>query len=132
DATIDWLVRCMESPATRWHGAYEFCWPGNEEVQAIPLGRLDRNHWKRLVDALLQTREFHHGDRLLLKVLQSLPEPRIDKRLKDELRRSLADADSFRGGLLMEVLIDRMDFKEGRILLDRLNGLDSTDQPGCR
>jgi hypothetical protein len=126
DATVDWLVRCIESPVTRWEGAYEFTRSSfrlarQGDPEPIPLRRLKKDQWTRILDAFTQPHPFESGDVHVLQMVADMPDARIDRYLIDELKRQRSKKDPWYSADLIETLSQRLDLREGRVLAEKYN-----------
>jgi hypothetical protein len=136
---VEWLVKCMEHPATRWEGAFEFDVVGHRgrrrsEIRSklVPTSKLSPELLKRLVEALLKTREVSKGDLELASVLRDVADPRIDTLLVRRIRESIDLGDSWQGESIAWVIADRLKSDKASILLKRLYDLDRNEDNQTR
>lgn len=117
--TLDWLVRCMEHPATRWEGAHEFRTDVGRRSghSGIPAGRLSKEQVSRVVDAILATATTRYPEVVTLEVFRNLPNERLDNFIARELRYEYVTGVLDWSSLLMPLLSDRLRLKGGSDLL---------------
>jgi hypothetical protein len=136
DETVDWLVRCIEHPSTRWEGAYEFfgpmIWlkrsPEDRPPEPVDRKRLSKGQWKRLRDSFLASKSFGAGEDLLAMMLTDVPDTRIDDFLVEQLSRELKNQAPRWGGHLMKRLAERKGQKDLSQLAAKYESLDLREQ----
>lgn len=115
EETVEWLVRCVEDPATRWEGAFDLASSAqslrasfaqndsnedsvneiNQSTEAPGLGNdaelaalLTQDQKERLMKVLLSADEVTEGDRDLIELLKDFNDPRLLSFLVSQLRRT--------------------------------------------
>lgn len=115
EATVEWLVRCVEDPATRWEGAFDLA-PGSESFPASSTqndsdeGSVDeinqsseapgsannvelaalltQDQKERLLKVLISADEVTEAERDLIDLLKDFNDPRLLSFLVSQLRRT--------------------------------------------
>lgn len=129
---VEWLVKCMEYPATRWEGAYEFDTQRDfprirleEGVPGLPLKLINNDQWKRLVDSFAGAKTCSGGELTMAsKVLHQVPDPRIDHVLLRGVEASLGEEHPWQGEAALKIVASRMGSDEA---LAFVRELDKTD-----
>lgn len=138
-ATVEWLVRCAEEPATRWEGAFELLGPSEEEIRELAMkGYHHRPHVlsdaqrKRLVDALVGVEMHGYADLVLAEYLVEDPSEKITPALVRSLRKYL-ETDDFRLVVkMMTVLSRRLDSPDARAITRETNRAKWDDKERMR
>lgn len=117
--TLNWLVRCMEHPATRWEGAHEFRTDvgRRSEHSVIPAGRLSKEQVSRVVDAILAMETTRYPEIVTLEALRTVPNEKLDTFIARELRYEYVTGVLDWSSTLMRLLSDRLRLKGGSDLL---------------
>lgn len=122
-AIMEWIVRCCESPLTRWEGAYEFSddvqkehFRSTTQVTGL-LGALSPGQRERLLLASIDPDSMaDDSSNPLLPIVAPLRDPRVAHRIEQVLRAMLHDP-SPRPRPWMEPLVEILDWQEGRDIL---------------
>jgi hypothetical protein len=131
--TLDWLVRCMEHPATRWEGAMEFQPPERDDgprPNAPSPAKLSREQRTRLIDALAATPGFDIDEIFVLQIFKDFPDTRIDTYLATELRAQYARGTFNWTAHLMTLLSERLKFADSAKLIEEFK--QAEDDEGTR
>ena len=131
-AIIEWLVKCVENPATRGDGMYE--------LEELPYPRSHSREWRvdatlddlsqqqrrRLRRAFVETKPGDRGNWTFCRLTMSIvkpPDVPVAERLLAELRKLAADDDGQGGYLPMRTsmagVIQALDWQEGRQLYEK-------------
>lgn len=120
--TIDWLVRCVEHPTTRWDGAYALCgvlkigFGRREHLFEASLDDLNQEQRARILHAFMSSQEEERGSRKLGELVAAFYNAvRIKRRVSDLAGLRLYDeaiARSARSAMLE--LADLLAWPEGR------------------
>jgi hypothetical protein len=117
---VEWLVRCIEHPATRWDGAYDFLLANGEmmrSAQKVPLvHRLSLAQFARIENALVSSADFGDGDSEVVEIFDGIANPRIDIYLATRLKCQYARGETRWSGPVMDALADRLNLPEGKKL----------------
>lgn len=126
--TIDWLVRCIEHPTTRWDGAYELCgvlkigFSRREQPFEASLDDLSQAQRGRILHAFMSSRREELGSWKLGELVAAFYDAQpIKKRLSDLGGLRLYDeaiARSARSTMLE--LVDLLGWPEGREIAQSL------------
>jgi len=125
--TLDWLVRCIEHPATRWEGAWEFQAVDryDEPKRPNPLcGRLSKAQLERIIDVLTTSTIFDLDEYYVLQIFKDLPHHRFDVYLATELRYRCANGDFEWSSEMIAMLAERLNIPEGPKVLEELRVAD--------
>ncbi len=123
-ATVEWLLRCCESPHTRWEGAYDL-FPG-KTVRSVPEHErvggfaklLTTDQRGRLAEVVATCESIcEPGAWGLYRALSPFHDLRIADLLLAEVRR-LSTAPTYMLRPLMEELVLVLDWQEGKALLE--------------
>jgi len=127
-ATLDWLVRCIEGPATRWEGAMEFQSWGSEKdplFKAPSPAQLSKAQRGRIVDALNGTAEFGRDEIYAVDIFKEIPDSRMDTYLATELRAQYARRRFYCTATLMTMVSERLKLEGGEKLISEFNLADA-------
>lgn len=104
EATVEWVLRCIEHPATRAEGVMDLSYgnrigsPKVEPGNWVLISTLTLPQRKRIVDALVAPHPLQYEDCSLFRLIADIPDERVETYLLGELKAQ-ADAKSIRWGV---------------------------------
>lgn len=93
EETLDWLITCVENPATQWEGVFELSPQSNfmsfySQGKQIDFGQfLSKNQKERLLKILKKKDFFNYGDFGIIDLVYTGNEQFIDNRLIESLSK---------------------------------------------